>query len=211
MSDVPVTTITSSAGGATIRATASVELEALAQGVISTFEERSADWRDGYSIGFGWGPLFLREEDGGYRVVAPDFAVDPRGGTTDDLTLSIWLMVALNALPTAAGVDAADIAYDDDVICVKGWQERGMLSLTRIATTTPHDSGWFVEPFPPESAEPWRADQLVRLPAWQVLRARRAVARCLALPVGVTAIVEGDVVRTLVRDSDREVLAGGPL
>ncbi len=211
MSDLDRVTVTSGVSGVTIRATVTLELEPLAQGVLNTFLEHASQWRDGYSLPFGWGQLVLRAEDSGYRVVAPAYEADPLGSVDDDLTFAIQYMLALDALPKAAGVEAAQIAFDDDVICVRGWEQHPMLSLSRINATTRKDSGWLVEPFPPASTEPWRAEQLVRLPAWRVLRARRAVARCLALPVGVTAIVERDVVRTLVRESDREVLAGGAL
>ncbi|GAA4771504.1 hypothetical protein [Microbacterium gilvum] len=210
MNAVDVISIRSSATGRTIRATAAADLEALARGILTEFEEHAPAWRDGYTIELGWGPLTLRADGEEIIVVAPDYARDP-AHTTEDLSLTIWLAVSLNALPSAAGLSAAQISFDDDVICVKEWERHPLLSLTRIATTTPRDSGWFVEPFPPASDEPWRAEQLVRLPAWRVLQERRAVARSFGLPVGVTAIVEGDAVRTLVRESDRAVLAEGPL
>ncbi|MGW8483805.1 hypothetical protein ACWGJP_11770 [Microbacterium sp. NPDC055903] len=208
---VETVTVTATGAGVGIRATVAVELEALAQGVLTTFVEHESRWRDGFRIPFGWGPLSLRTEDAGYRVVAPDYETDPFEGVKEDLTLAISFMGALDALPTAAGVEATAIAFDDDVICVREWERHPMLSLSRIDTTTAKDSGWFVEPFPPTSTVPWRPEQLVRLPAWRVARARRAVGRCFALPVGVAAIVDGDSVRTVVREGDREVLAGGAL
>lgn len=178
--------------------------------LLAEFEKHAADWKDGYSRQPGWGPLVLRAESDGFVVTSPDYGGDPRSEDTDNISLAIWMMVSLMAAPKAAGVEPQDISWDDDVICVIGWEQHDRLQLSRIATTTPKDSDWFIDALPSLKAE-LTVDDMVRLPAWQILRTRRAAARALALPTTVKAIVVGDRIEAVVRNGDGAVLTEAPL
>lgn len=198
------------ADGRTLRASVVAPLEPVLNDLFEILLKRSADWRDDFTLWFGWGPIILREGgDTPHEFVAhcPDYREDPNSSETDDLTQGIWPVVAMTQVLPAAGVEGQEIECAEDVICVIGWEESEMLQLSRIETTTPDDSGWFIEPFPNERTEPWATEELVRLPAWRVVQLRPAVMRALALPVGIAAIVQGDDVRAVIRESDREILA----
>lgn len=196
--------------GGDVHAFSVQELAPRALGIIREFVRLATPLRDGYVVELGWGPLVLRARDDGWVVRAPDYAGDPRS-EIDDLSLAIWIVVSLTAAASAAGVEPAAISYSDDVIMVKDALVSPMLSMTRTATGTSGNSGWFVEPFPPTGDRDWTPDRLERLPAWRVLGERREVARAFALPVGVSAIIQPGAIRVIVRDDDREVLASGPL
>ncbi|SEF12730.1 hypothetical protein SAMN04489740_4280 [Arthrobacter alpinus] len=203
-------TITRDVAGTRLTATAAAELQPMIDGLLGEFERLRADWFDGYELWLGWGPLYLSERDGGFVVTSPDYARNPRTDRSDVITAAIALTVGQSSIITAAEVQPEDVGFDDAVICVREWEAESMLSMSRISSTTPGDSGWFIEPFPPaDRAKSWQPDELVRLPAWRVLQLRAAVARALPLPVGVSAIIDGDRVRVVIRDS--EILANGPL
>lgn len=211
MTESQTSTVRSDATGREIRATVMDDLEALALGILREFEKYADEWRDGFAIQLGWGPFALREDDGAFIVTSPDYSADPRTDQTDDITLAVWIMVSLLAAPRSAGVEEAHIAWDDDVICVRGWEQQERLQLSRIETTTPKDSGWFIDRLPSMKAGEYAPADLVRVPAWGILQKRDAAARALALPTTVKAIVVGDRIQTIVRASDSEILTSEAL
>ena len=196
--------------GGLVHARSAAELQTQARAIADQFANETAPLRDGLTLWFGWGPVVLREAADGWMLRAPDYAGDPRG-ETDDLSLTIWVTVSLIATASTARVEPTSIAYTDDVILVRDALVAPLISMTRARTNTAGDSGWFIEPFPPTADRERSADRLERMPAWRVLKARRDAVRAMSLPAGVSAIVEPDSIRVIVRDSDRSVLASGPL
>lgn len=209
---MPETVVVRSAGGGReLRTRCVPEVATLAEGLLAELEKHAEQWRDGYGLQPGWGPLVLREEGDGFVVTAPDYAGDPRSELTDDITLAIWMSVSLTAAPRAARLEPRDIAWDDDVICAIGWEQADRLQLSRIETTTPGDSGWFIDAFPSVKEGELEAHEMVRLPAWRILQLRRAAARAMALPPTVKVVVDGDRIQAIVRTSDGAVLNEAPL
>lgn len=206
-----MTTLRSDRTGKEIRATFLAEVEPQAAGLISQFEEFSDEWRDGFTLQIGWAPLWLRDEDNGFTIVTRDFRNDPRTTSTDDLTLAIQVMSSLLRTAQTAGVDPEDVAWDDRVICINGWDEADLIQLTREADHRAGDSGWFVDTSPPASRDEPIADELTAIPMWRMLQLRPAVARAFSLPSTALALVKGDHIATIFDTATRESLFQGKL
>ncbi|WP_105566198.1 hypothetical protein [Microbacterium halophytorum] len=211
MTDADLTTTRSNRTGKEIRATALAEVVAQAEGLISQFEEFADEWRDGFTLQIGWAPLWLREEDGGFTVLTRDFRNDPRTASTDDLTLAIWMMVSLMHTTQTAGVEPEDVAWDDRVICIDGWDTADLIQLTREAEHRVGDSGWLVDTSPPASRGEPAADDLTAIPVWRMLQLRPAVARALSLPSTTVTLVKGDQITAIFDVASRKPLFTGQL
>lgn len=199
-------TIREHVDGSTIVASALASMEAALRAIIATFAEQRTAWRDGYTVWMGWGPLALAATDDGYVVTSPDYTADPNVDVTNDLSSSMWVLFGQSLVVREAKVEPVDAAFNQDLIASNDWHESRMLTLSRIEPKD-QDSGWFIQPFPPRTEGGWEPHELERIQLWSAVQRREAVARVLALPPGVSAVIDGDGVRTVFRDADQVVLA----
>ncbi|MGP4976476.1 hypothetical protein [Brachybacterium tyrofermentans] len=206
-----MTTIRSDRTGTQIRATALPDLEPQTAGLISQFEEFSEEWRDGFMLQIGWAPLWLREDDDGFTILTRDFQGDPRTASTEDLTLTIWMMVSLLHTAQTAGVEPVDVAWDDRVICIDGWDKADLIQLTRETERRAGDSGWLVDTSPPASRDEPSADEMTAIPVWRMLQLRPAVARAFSLPSTTATLVKGDHIVAIFDNTTRQSLFQGKL
>lgn len=206
-----MTTLRSDRTGTQIRATALPDVEPQVRGLISQFEEFSDEWRDGFTLQIGWAPLWLREEDGGFTVLTRDFQNDPRTASTEDLTLTIQVMVSLTHTAQTAGVDPEDVSWDERVFCINGWDKAEMLQLVRTDDRDVNSSGWFVDTSPPASTDEPEADEMVAIPMWKMLQLRPAIARALSLRSTTVTLVKGDHIVAIFDNATRQSLFQGKL
>lgn len=205
MTAPPRVTVRETVDGATIEATASSAVEPQLRTIVAVFADKRAEWRDGFMIWMGWGPLILTERDGTFVLASPDYRTDPNH-VTEDLTTALLNLMWQVAITNETGVEPVDTAFNAEVICVRDWAESPQLLLRR-SDPEGDDSGWFIQPFPLSDDGEYQPDQLVRTYAWQLVLQRDAIGRVLALPPGVAALIDGDHVQTIIRESDMAVLA----
>lgn len=206
MTEPELVTVRETVDGTWIEASALGSMESVLRATIATFAQQRAAWRDGYSLWMGWGPLDLAAEGDGYVVTSPDYTRNPETDTTRDLSSAMWVLMGQALLTQEARVEPVEVQYGDDVIVTREWQDSRMLALSRVDPDG-DDSGWFIQPFPPRTEGGWDASELERIRLWEAVQLREAVGRVLALPPGITGIIDGESVRTVVRDSDQTVLA----
>lgn len=206
-----MTTLRSDRTGTEIRATALAEVEPQVAGLISQFEEFSDEWRDGFTLQIGWAPLWLRDEDGGFTIVTRDFRNDPRTASTEDLTLTIQVMLSLLHTARIAGVDPEDVAWNERVFCINGWDEADLIQLVRTDDRAEDSSGWFVDTSPPASSDEPEADEMTAIPVWRMLQLRPAVARAFSLPSTTVTLVKGDRITAIFDIASRAPLFTGEM
>lgn len=209
MSEPQITTLTRTVDGTTVSLDVIEPLSSLGEEVLDQFEERRAEWAERFYFWMGWCPFVLQPDGENYVVECPDFTADPYRDMTRDTSFALATIAQLLDAARKADVEPEQIGYYDDVICTLDWESSPMLQLTRERVSNPEDSGWFIQPFPaPERTEEWDPDELVRLPAWHILRARKEAGHALGLPFGVTALTDEEGLRAVYRDFDGKVLYG---
>ena len=202
--------VTIAAGSSSVTGSARPEVANQLRGVVAAFASRPEELRDGFSLQLGWGPFILRGDAAGFVVESPDYAIDS-DARTDDLTLALWVLVGQLSVLTAASIDAPkETSFQEWVVLSKAALDAPSLVLTRIDSANADDSGWFVDEFP-QTAGGYGVDDLVKYPAYNLLKINRHAARVLQLPPGISAVVDVDGVRLVYRESDHEILANGPM
>ena len=111
--------------------------------------------RDGYVPQFGWGPIFLRAEDGALRLSTPDYAGNVLEDRTDDLSAAIATQISQMWLPSAANLRPVEVRFDQETLIQHGWQEMEDFEASRAVSKHEIYSGWFIcsteerdEPYP---------------------------------------------------------------
>ncbi|OYN89433.1 immunity protein Imm33 domain-containing protein [Parenemella sanctibonifatiensis] len=201
------TTITRKAGEHTLLATVSTEFTDMAQSLLGVFEGQAANLRDGYILQFGWGPIFLESEGEALRLTTPDYAGDAENDRTQDLTGAIRIQVSQMWLPSASGVRPQEMHFHKEILIQRGWEEMEDFEASRQPSRHEIFSGWFISDTS-ERDEPYPHDDILKVPAWQVVQRRPMLAQVLAMPdETLTILLDGEVDRVvLLRGDDSEWL-----
>ena len=194
-------TVSSTATGTRVEATAHPILEPMLHQAIAWMEERHEDWSDGFMIRIQWGPLALVADGDGYVVHSPDYARHPQRDRTNDLTWALAIPLDMQTVASRSGAPAAGpIFFDDVVSCWPGWADDTHVFVQR----TNGEDGRYLEIWPRDEPD----GPSVGVEAWRVLQRRGAAVSAFALADDRIACLEDDWVR-LIRDQD-DVVARGP-
>lgn len=204
------TTITRRAGTHTLVATAAAQFSEMVESILGVLEGQQEHLRDGYVLQFGWGPIFLRAEDGALRLSTPDYAGDARDERTDDLTGAIATQISQMWLPAAAKVAPAEVRFDQEALIQRGWQEMEDFEASRRLSKHEIYSGWFISSTE-ERDEPYPREEIEKVPLWQVVQHRPQLAQVLALPPDtLTILLDGAVYRVIGLTDDTPLLYENP-
>lgn len=204
------TTITRRAGTHTLVATAAAQFSEMVESILGVLEGQQEHLRDGYVLQFGWGPIFLRAEDGALRLSTPDYAGDARDERTDDLTGAIATQISQMWLPTAAKVAPAEVRFDQEALIQRGWQEMEDFEASRRLSKHEIYSGWFISSTE-ERDEPYPREEIEKVPLWQVVQHQPQLAQVLALPPDTLAILlDGAIYRVIGLTDDTPLLYENP-
>lgn len=196
------TTITRAAGAHTLIATASARFAPMAEDILAVLQSQQESLRDGYVLQFGWGPIFLEDEDGALRLRTPDYSGDARNDRTSDLSGAIAIQVSQMWLPEAAGVRPARVDFSQEALIQRGWREREDFEASREASKYEIYSGWFICDTT-ERDSPYPRDEIEKVPLWEVIQHRPQLGQVLALPRDtLTIVLDGTVHRVISLDVD---------
>jgi hypothetical protein len=197
-----VTSVRRSIGGRTVSARCAPGQEPLAEDVLSTFARitgtRAPD--AGEQVRFGWSLLTLRDEPSGELIVCePDFGGDPLRESRPRIDTTLAVLAEQTALVRRAGVEPADVAFDQFVIVARRALASPVLHLFRANASNDEDSGWSITA-PGETASPDAPEDYAAARVYQFLELRRAILTVLALPPQFAAVVDGDRIVTVLDD-----------
>lgn len=195
-------------GEVVVRGYATSDLIPYAEGIFEVLRDVQDDLRDGYTLWFGWGPIFLEAEQYGYTLTVPDYAQDPRVDRTEDLSIALWTLVGQAGLIDSIDVEPAEIGFDDEVIVEQGWDSAPDLELQRQESGREGDSGWTISVFSTKDRQ-FDPERYERIPAWKVLQLRPRVTQALTLPADTATVMAGDDVLVVFRLSDGAKLFDG--
>ena len=204
------TTITRRAGTHTLVATAAAQFSEMVESILGVLEGQQEHLRDGYVLQFGWGPIFLRVEDGALRLSTPDYGGDARDERTDDLTGAIATQISQMWLPAAANLRPAEVRFDQEALIQRGWQEMEDFEASRRLSKHEIYSGWFISSTE-ERDEPYPREEIEKVPLWQVVQHQPQLAQVLALPPDTLAILlDGAIYRVIGLTDDTPLLYENP-
>lgn len=190
-------TITRDVGTHTLVATAATQFAPIVEDVLGVLEGQTEHLRDGYVLQFGWGPIFLRAEEGALRLSTPDYRGNAADDRTDDLTAAIATQVSQRWLPDAANVAPAEVRFDQEALILRGWEDLEDFEASRGVSRIEIYSGWFICSTE-ERDEPYPREDILKVPLWQVVQRQPQLAQVLAMPPDtLTILLDGAVDRVV--------------
>ena len=162
---------------------------------------------DGYRVEVGFSLFTLAAEDGGYRILAPDYEDGPLLHTTTDLTVALWVLVEQSAMLRRCGETGETVRFDDEIVVADGALDAPCISLQRYDDLEAA-SGWCLEALAEGedgevAAVP--AEGYTAMYAYELLLRRPETAQVLALPRGYLAIFEESRLACLISGEDEEI------
>jgi len=161
----------------------------------------------GTSFRFGWSRLRLISDGRALRVAEPNFAKWPQDEWVPTVDITLEVLSLQVALLHRIGEKGTDVWLDQLLIAAPGALTAPALYVRRAQSRTPEDSGWLLATLAdPEALT--RAEGLEAIAIATLVTRRRPVLQALTLPVGFTAIFEGDRLTEVLDGAGRPRLGG---
>lgn len=174
-------------------------------GVVATLPK--AEIVAGTSFRFGWSRLRLISDGRALRVAEPDFAKWPQDEwePTVDITLDVLSLQV--ALLHRIGEKGVDVWLDQLLIVASEALSVSDLYVRRTQSRSTEDSGWLLATLAdPEALT--RGEGLEAIAIATLVTRRRAILQALTLPVGFTAIFDGERLTEILDGAGRPRLGG---
>lgn len=164
--------------------------------------------RDGYRIEIGFSLFTCLQVEGGYRIVAPHYTVDPFRNTTEDLTLALWILYQQAGLLKKCNLGGVATRFDDGIVVAKGALDSPTVSLQRYDDLGKGASGWCVEAVE-ESADATpqtvAAEGYESLYAYQLLQLRPALLKVLVLPYHYLVVMDDEQIHAILNEKNENI------
>lgn len=174
--------------------------------VLGAFADVANEWRDGLTIQVGWGVFKLASAPSGYRVLAPDYPVEPPISFVEDATLPLWILAGQAAASLKTEIepqpckDSQLMAYHRDAL------HASKCVFWRRETAYDRDSGWYLAPYG-YLTEP-APDELKFMHTFQLARVRPALMRMLQFPEGTMVFATDNTIDQVIGPGGKVLIEG---
>ncbi len=186
----------------------------LAQSFVSGLESMVAAgsvFRPGEKLQHGWSVVrFQSDGQGGLFLTEPDFSTRPidfRAGVTETLVQNMRQVYTLDSYAVPRELLDFPTLETTAIIC-KNFATTKKIGMSRVATKG-NDSGWFFGCYKKWGCNHQNASHLESVPLIEAVALRPEIANWLALPSGVSVILQPGKKPIVVRDDQELRLIAG--
>ncbi len=162
----------------------------------------------GTHIRYGWITLTLAEEftDVDWlEVREPDFDGDTANETANGVNVTLDVLLEQGLLCKRLNLTPQAAWWDHTLRLAPGVLDEKHIYLLRHPPASPTDTGWYIGPV--DEKKQVRAEDVERMPVWQLYKLRRDLMQLLALPVGYMATVWGTTLESISNPQDDEIFS----
>ncbi|MDF2086308.1 immunity protein Imm33 domain-containing protein [Bacillus pseudomycoides] len=157
---------------------------------------------DGFSIQVGWSIYFLDKREEGYHIIIHDYTKNPFEDMTDDLTISLWILLTQVSFLKPLTIEGELLRFCDKIVAAKNVLELDNIYLERTKGCEKGDSGWYIGPVNDEH----NAEEYEALYAYELLKLRPSLIRVLTLPFEYLVIFEKDELKAVVNERNVNIM-----
>ncbi|PDY46429.1 immunity protein Imm33 domain-containing protein [Bacillus pseudomycoides] len=157
---------------------------------------------DGFSIQVGWSIYFLDKREDGYHIIVHDYTKNPFEDMTDDLTISLWILLTQVSFLKPLTIEGELLRFCDKIVAAKNVLELDNIYLERTKGCEKGDSGWYIGPVNDEH----NAEEYEALYAYELLKLRPSLIRVLTLPFEYLVIFEKDELKAVVNERNVNIM-----
>ena len=157
---------------------------------------------DGFSIQVGWSIYFLDKREDGYHIIVHDYTRNPFEDMTDDLTISLWIVLNQVSFVKSLTIEGELMRFCDKIVAAKNVLELDHIYLERTKDCEKGDSGWYIGPINDEDD----TEEYEAFYAYELLKLKPALIQVLTLPSGYLVIFEKDELKAVVNERNVNIL-----
>ncbi|PFA19835.1 MULTISPECIES: immunity protein Imm33 domain-containing protein [Bacillus cereus group] len=157
---------------------------------------------DGFSIQVGWSIYFLDKREDGYHIIVHDYTKNPFEDMTDDLTISLWILLNQVSFVKSLTIEGELMRFCDKIVAAKNVLELDDIYLERTKDCEDGDSGWYIGPVNDEHG----AEEYEAFYAYELLKLKPSLIQVLTLPSGYLVIFEKDELKAVVNERNVNIL-----
>ncbi|WP_232697734.1 immunity protein Imm33 domain-containing protein [Brevibacillus daliensis] len=169
--------------------------------LVEEIDKEEGPIKDGANIQFGWIILTVCERESDWVIVAPDFTNNPFIDKTEDITISLNVLVGQTYNLNKMQVEGEATLFHDKIVVAKGVFDMEHVYLERSQKSGDGDSGWYVGPVEKPDGE----IELESYYVYQLLALRPSLLQALALPTGYMVVFDGKEIEVVLDPYDVNV------
>ncbi|MFZ5986771.1 MAG: immunity protein Imm33 domain-containing protein [Bacillota bacterium] len=173
--------------------------------LIEQEQEHTNVLKDNFKIQVGWSIYTVKEQNGGFILLSPDYEKNPFQDTTKDLSLSIFVQVQQNIILKKANVDGEPVSFQDTIVVLKDALNSDSVYMERKEKCKKGDSGWYLglieDDVIPRTVEDYKA-----IYTFQLLQLKPHLLQLLSLPTGCLAIINGTKIEEVIDSNDNRLI-----
>ncbi|PGZ95417.1 hypothetical protein COE51_20310 [Bacillus pseudomycoides] len=159
---------------------------------------------DGFSMQVGWSIYFLDKREDGYHIIVHDYTKNPFEEMTDDLTISLWILLKQVSCLKQLKVEGELLRFCDKIVAAKNVLQLDDIYLERTKDCEKGDSGWYIGPVNDED----NTEELEAFYAHELLELRPSIVQVLTLPAEYLVIFEKDQIKVILDENDVNIWSG---
>ncbi|MDM5186421.1 hypothetical protein QUF99_03050 [Bacillus sp. DX4.1] len=153
---------------------------------------------DGFSIQVGWSIYFLDKREEGYHIIVHDYTKNPFQDMTDDLTISLWILLKQVSFLKPLTIEGELLRFCDKIIAAKNVFELDDVYLERTKGCEKGDSGWYIGPVNDEDD----TEEYEAFYAYELLKLRPSLIQVLTLPFEYLVVFEKDEIKAVLDENN---------
>ncbi|WP_242218536.1 hypothetical protein [Bacillus cereus group sp. BfR-BA-01380] len=153
---------------------------------------------DGFSMQVGWSIYFLDQREDGYHIIVHDYTKNPFEDMTDDLTISLWILLKQVRCVKQLKVEGELLRFCDKIVAAKNVLQLDDIYLERTKDCETGDSGWYIGPVNDED----NTEELEAFYAYELLKLRSSIVQVLTLPAEYLVVFEKDQIKAILDEND---------
>ena len=157
---------------------------------------------DGFSIQVGWSIYFLDKREDDYHIIVHDYMKNPFEDMTDDLTISLWILLNQVSLVNSLPVKGELLCFCDKIVAAKNVLELDHIYLERTKDSEKGDSGWYIGPIHDEHD----TEEYEAFFVYELLKLRPSLIQVLTMPSGYLVIFEKEELKAVVNERNVNIL-----
>ncbi|MDZ5610869.1 hypothetical protein U2I54_28985, partial [Bacillus pseudomycoides] len=121
---------------------------------------------------------------------------------TDDLTISLWILLTQVSFVKSLAIEGELLRFCDKIVAAKNVLELDDIYLERTKDCENDDSGWYIGPVNDEHD----TEEYEAFYAYELLKLKPSLIQVLTLPSGYLVIFEKDEMKAVVDENNVNIL-----
>lgn len=160
---------------------------------------------DDYKFEIGFSVFICKKTGDGFTLFVPDYLNNPFLNTTEDLTISLWILMEQSNFIKEFNIEGVSTRFDEEIVIAENALSSSLICLQRFSDLGKGASGWCVESIEKRQDDKYHTIETKKYSscyAYELLQKRKALIKALAFPYGYIIVFDGDSIVEILNEND---------